>query len=134
MSKGWGGRASDQHITENCGILRRLLPGDQILAYRGFNVGEAFGLHCAEVKTPPFTQRKKQLSKVEVDNARQLSRVRIHVERVIGFLRQKYTLLEATLPINTVMSNPETEYSTIDKIVSVCAALCNCCDSVVPFE
>ena len=38
VSKGWGGRASDQHITENCGILSHLLPGDQILADRGFNV------------------------------------------------------------------------------------------------
>ena len=33
---------------------------------------------------PPFTRGKKQLSQPEVDTARQLSRVRIHVERVIG--------------------------------------------------
>ena len=45
-------------------------------------------------------KEKKQLSKVEVDTARQLSLVRNHIERVIGFLRQKYTLLESTLPIN----------------------------------
>ena len=32
VSKGWGGRALDKYITENCGILRHLLPGDQILA------------------------------------------------------------------------------------------------------
>ena len=30
---------------------------------------------------------------------RQLSRVRIHVERVIGVLRQKYTILQSILPI-----------------------------------
>ena len=35
ISKGWGGRASDKHITENGGILRHLLPGDQILAGHG---------------------------------------------------------------------------------------------------
>lgn len=28
ISKGWGGRASDKHITENCGLLYKLLPGD----------------------------------------------------------------------------------------------------------
>ena len=28
ISKGWGGRASGVHITENCGILEYLLPGD----------------------------------------------------------------------------------------------------------
>ena len=45
-------------------------------------------LYCAEVKIPPFTQGKKQLSKAEVDAARQLLHVRIHVERVIGLVRQ----------------------------------------------
>lgn len=29
ISRGWGGRVSDQHLTENCGILDHLLPGDQ---------------------------------------------------------------------------------------------------------
>ena len=39
---------------------------------------------------PPFTKGKKQLSQPELDTARKLSRVRIHVERVIGVVRQKY--------------------------------------------
>ena len=47
----------------------------------------------AEVKTPPFTRGKKQLQKVDVDWSRKLSVVRIHVEQVIGFLKQKYTIL-----------------------------------------
>ena len=80
VSQGWGGRVSDQHLTEHCGILDRLLPGDIILADRGFTVQDAAGLYCAEVKLPPFTKGKKQLSNCEVDKARQLSRVRIHVE------------------------------------------------------
>ena len=54
VSKGWGGRASDKHITENNGILSHLLPGDQILADHGFNVEETAGVYCAEVKIPPF--------------------------------------------------------------------------------
>ena len=37
-----------------------------------------------EVKHPPFTRRKKQLEKVEVDWSRQLSQVQIDVERAIG--------------------------------------------------
>ena len=110
ISKGWGGRVSDQHLTENCGILNQLLPGDQILADRGFTIQETVGLYCAEVKLPPFTKGKKQLKKVDVDFARQLSRVRIHVERVIGFLRQKYTILEHTLPINMIMCPDNSEY------------------------
>ena len=72
---------------------------------------------------------------MDVDLARKLSilRGRIHVECVIGLLHQKYTLLESTLPINMIMSD-NNEYSLIDIIVTVCCALCNCCESVVSFE
>ena len=31
ISKGWGGRTSDKHLTEQCSILKKLLPGDQIM-------------------------------------------------------------------------------------------------------
>ena len=92
ISKGWGGRVSDVHLTENCGILDTLLPGDLILADRGFNIHESAGLFCAQVKIPPFTKGKNKLSKTEVNNSRQLSCVRIHVERVIGVVRQKFNL------------------------------------------
>ena len=54
-----------------------------------------------EVKVPPFTREKKNsLSKAEFDNSRQLYRIRIHVERVIGLVRQKYSLLWSILPIS----------------------------------
>ena len=35
ISKGWGGRVSDQHFTEQCGLLDSLIAGDLILADRG---------------------------------------------------------------------------------------------------
>ena len=81
------------------------------------------GLQTSIVKIPPFTKGKKQLSKCEVDTAQELSRIRIHIERGIGLLRQKYTILEATLPINAIMTSTDSEYSTIDKIVVVCVIL-----------
>ena len=56
------------------------------------------------------------------------------LERVIGVIRQRYTILESTLPINMIMCDEEDDFSIIDKIVTVCCALCNCCDSVVNFE
>ena len=132
VSKRWGGRVSDKYLTENCGILNYLEPGDVILADRGFTVHDSVGICCAEVKMPPFTKGKKQLSQPEVDMARQLSRVRIHVERVIGVIRQKYSILESTLTIKMIMCDEETSLSVIDKIVVVGAALYNCCNSVVP--
>ena len=134
ISKGWGGHVSDRYLTENCGILDHLLPGDQILADCGFTIQEIVALKQAEVKLPSFTRGQKQLSKLEVDSSRILSRVRIHVERVIGLLRQKCTFLESTLLINMIMCNDRYELSVIDKILIVCCALCNCCESVIPFE
>ena len=134
ISNGWGGRVSDVYLTENCGIVSKLIPGDVILADRGFTVQDTVGMYCAEVKIPAFTRGKKQLSKLEVDTSCQLARLRIHVEHVIGVVRQKYTLLENTLPINMIMCGDGESISTIDKIVTVCCALCNCCESIVSFE
>ena len=73
----------------------------------------------------------RQLSKIEVDAAHRLPRVCIHVERVIGLIRQKYKILESTLPINMLACNQTETVSCIDKIVTICSALCNCCNSVV---
>ena len=122
---------SDVHLTEHSGLLQKLLPGDMILADRGFTIEDTVGLYCAEVKIPPFTRGKRQLSQVEVDTARRLSRVRIHVERVIGSIRQKYTILQSTIPINMLMCDEGETVSNIDKVVMVCCALCNCSDSIV---
>ena len=131
VSQAWGGRVSDVYLTEHCGILNKLLPGDLVLADRGFSIQHSASLYCAELKIPSFTRGKAQLSKYEVDTTRDLARVRIHVERVIGLLRQKFKILSSTLPINLVMCHHKEKLSMIDKIVVICAALCNCCESVV---
>jgi hypothetical protein len=59
---GWGGRVSDKYLTENSGLLNHLLPGDTILADRGFDIQECVGLYCARITMPAFTKGKKQLT------------------------------------------------------------------------
>jgi len=66
ISKGWGGRVSDVHLTEQCGLLQNLLPGDVILADSSLTIQDKAGMFCAEVKIPLFTRGKK-LSKLEVE-------------------------------------------------------------------
>ena len=56
VSRGWGGRVSDVLLTESCGFLQNLLPGDLVLADRGFTVQDSVGVYCAEVKVPAFTR------------------------------------------------------------------------------
>ena len=67
VSDAWGGRASDKLITENCGILKKLLPGDVILADRGFDIAESVGTMQARLHIPAFTKGKSQLSALEVE-------------------------------------------------------------------
>ena len=55
VSKAWGGRISDKFLTENCGILKKLLPGDLILADHGVTMRlssnfTSLGRHPIEVK------------------------------------------------------------------------------------
>ena len=81
----------------NSGFLRLLDPGDVVLADRGFDIGDDIALHGGRLEIPAFTRGKKQLSMQEVEYSRRISKVRIHVERVIGLLKNKYTILQGTL-------------------------------------
>ena len=131
ISKAWGGRTSDKYLTENCHILNRLLPGDIVLADRGFNISESVALKGARLEIPAFTKGKGQLSSLEVEETQRLANVRIHIERVIGLVRQKFQILSGILPIEACYSQHSSPQ--IDKIAVVCCALTNICDSVVPF-
>lgn len=51
ISKGWGGHVSDKHVTENSGLLNQLLPGDLVLADRGFDIRDGVGLMCRSENT-----------------------------------------------------------------------------------
>ena len=102
---GWY-RVSDKHLTENSGLLQKLLPGDTVLADRGFNIHESVGFHCATVTMPAFTKGKKQLTGIEVEQTWNIANIRIYVERVIGNLIQKYTFLSTSQPIDYLIPKP----------------------------
>ena len=91
-----------------------------MLADRGFDIAESVGFYCADVKIPAFTKGKKQLSGADVESTRRIASVQIHVERVIG--------------LTDYLIRKDGGYTTIDKIVTICSALCNICNSVVPIE
>ena len=132
ISKAWGGRASDKYITEHCKLLDHLIPGDVVLADRGFNIAESVGVMQAQLHIPAFTKNRSQLSALEIEQTRTVANVRIHIERVIGNIRKKYSILQSTLPIDFLVKRTDEDKPLIDYIITVCCALCNVCDSVVP--
>ena len=122
LSSGWGGRASDKVITLDSGFLGKLEHGDEILADRGFLVREDLASVGATLRIPSFTKGKSQLPGSCVDTSRQLSRVRIHVERVIGQLKT-FKILNTVIPISQV--------DMLDDLLTICAGLTNLRGAVV---
>ena len=57
------------------------------MADRSFTIEIELATRGVHLKIPKFTKGKKQIAAKDVEFSRQISNVRIHVERVIGRLR-----------------------------------------------
>ena len=75
VSDGWGGRTGDKYITEHCSFLQNLVPGDTVLADRGFDMADSVGSYCSNLKIPAFTKGKNQLSGIETEQTRCIANV-----------------------------------------------------------
>lgn len=65
----------------------------------------------AELVIQAFTNRKSQQDPIDVEKTRGIANVRIHVERVIGLLKNKYTILQGTLSTDFPVQ-PNSTYGT----------------------
>lgn len=54
-------------------------------------------------RSPEFTRGKPQLSACAVEATHKLANVRVPVERVIGLLWNKYTILKSTIPVDMLV-------------------------------
>ena len=122
LSHGWGGRVSDKQITIDSGFLEKVTFGDCIVADRGFLIEDELNSRGAILKIPRFTKGKNQLSAKGVDESRQLAHVRIHVERVIGRLKD-FRILQTVVPI--------TQVKLLDQIMTIICGVINLNKSVV---
>ena len=123
VSDVWGGRATDKAITLDGNLIDLVEPYDVVLADRGFLVRDEFAVLNVKVVTPHFTRGRKQMTRKEVQESRRISRVRIHVERVIGRVRRNFRILNDVLPLGLV---PQ-----INNIVVACCGLTNLHGTVV---
>ena len=138
ISKAWGGRVSDIDIVKDSGLINPNLHhhGDQILVDRGFTLQDEFAAGCGVgLITPNFTKGKKQLSAKEVEASRQITSVRVHVERAIGLIKSRYKILDCVLPLTLLKTlfeeGAECEIANIDKPFTVCAVLVNLGEGIV---
>ena len=124
LSNGWGGSATDTYIVRNSGFISNKFhcPGDQILADRGFPLQDDCASSClAEFIIPAFTKGKK-------------TSIRIHIERVIGLVKNRNHILDGHIPITLVKSMSNELYKqtpTIDQLITVCACLCSLSTSII---
>lgn len=58
---------------------------------------------CAEVKIPAFTKGFCQLDAKDIEDTRAIAHLIIHVERVVGSLRNRYKMLHTTMPIRLLL-------------------------------
>lgn len=94
ISEGYGGRASDVAIVEDCGFLEKLPPSVAVMADRGFKSISHLLIkkNCTLIR-PPSVSKTIASSKEEVNQSKRIAALRIHVERVIGRLREFNMLL-----------------------------------------
>lgn len=125
ISGGYGGRSTDFNITEDCGFLDRLSPGMQIMADRGFkNLASLLQQKGCELIRPPSVSSKVQSTKQEVKESKRIAALRIHVERVIGRLRE-FGMLEP----HACLDNHLVPYS--DYIIIIACGIINLQDHII---
>jgi hypothetical protein len=136
ISPSYGGKVSDKHIVQDCDYLQNLLPGDTVLADRGFLVAEDIGQFEAQLLIPAFKGKRSQIDGKETEDTRELANRRIHIERIIGSVRN-FDILRGPVNrkflYNTEVA-PEDGRTLLDKIVFICCALHNLNPSIISLD
>lgn len=132
ISKAFGGRTSDKEATKQSGFLDRLKEGDCVLADKGFLIRDEVNAKNAHLKMPCFVRNGNQLHPIELENSRKTSSLRIHVERVINTLREKFNICSDIAKISALSKRNEIfDRDLYDMVIFVCACIVNLCPSVV---
>ena len=74
--------------------MQKLEDGDEVMADKGFDIQDILAPLGVKLNIPPFLSAGKQMSSVDVVNTRKITRLRVHVERAIGCVKN-YCILQA---------------------------------------
>ena len=113
ISSLYPGSISDKEIVQQSGLLNHLVPGDLILADKGFLIQDIVPSGVS-VNIPPFLEHGK-FTESEVKVTKSIARCRIHVERANARLKD-FKILGFVPPYLR---------SYIDKVFQLCAAIVN---------
>ena len=108
------GSTSDAAIVEHSHLLDQFVPGDLILADKGFNIFNKLPAGVC-LNIPPFLQNKSHFSREEAETCRKIARARIHVERANEHIKN-YEILRHI---------PARYRSLSTKIFQLCCCLIN---------
>ena len=86
------------------------------MADRGFTIKSDLLLRHAKLYIPPPSSGVEQQTRENIMITKRIANARIHVERAIGRMKT-FEILKSVMPL-TLMSS-------LDDILTVCAALCN---------
>lgn len=103
ISSLYTGSMSDVEITKLSGILDLLEPGDSIMADKGFVLNKILEGTGIKVNTPPFLMSQGQFTKQDIEKTQIIARLRIHVERHIGRVKE-FHLFDKVIPLSMVGS------------------------------
>ena len=92
---------TDRYITEDTNIASKFTPGFIAMFDKGFNVQDLFLYNQVKCVLPPFVRSKRQFTRSEVYYGKRVARARIHIERVMGRLKE-FRLLGNKLPITMI--------------------------------
>ena len=123
VSELYVGSISDVELTKVSGYVDTLKSGVSVMADRGFTIRDILLEKGVTLNIPPFMDGGRQFSCEEIQRGRSIASLRIHVERVIGRIKN-YSIIKGTLPISMVR--------LANSIVSVCAWLVNFQPALIP--
>ncbi|XP_050697332.1 uncharacterized protein LOC126985881 isoform X2 [Eriocheir sinensis] len=121
ISKGWMGTYSDKHVAENCGILDKLGPEDEILADKGFNTATRVVLYGTAL-----TEGRKEMVTIKVGKTKMSTDVQSYVGKVMGpayAAGRRYAMLQSTMPSSLLKKVADTGFTALDQVVCVACAL-----------
>ena len=116
VSPTYEGSISDKKLVECSKLLDLLEVGDEIMADKGFDIQDLLAPLGVKLNIPPFLNSGTQFSRDNVLRTKKIARLRIHVERAIGRIKE-FWIFQPTIPASM--------WDSVNELVYVCAMLCN---------